>query len=487
MTIDKEKLDKYYEAPEEDTLVIDLNPQYQVLEKQIETQEAVKNSIKEKFGEVSSVSNNSRLKDAYIGRANYKKVFNDFQKNSIDLWYTDPYYGRIDETGAIARIVPPVNTKAPVSGVGSRLAQEPTFILTALEEIKKEYSRKVKVRESTIKTLNVVRGWDNERDLQDQHLEELYQNFYNFVLDPLHNSNKIKNIDDFYSFLKDFIKQQNISFTTAGIMESLVNNPFTSGLVYDMFDGDPSSDAEKIEFYEDPNFKTYEYVITKHGFRIDPNIPWRIIADLSSSGLYAYIQQDYSRFKNVSFFDVQVNEIIDELYTPYASYMTVSSATSGFYKTVIRFYNRFIKENAIYNTVSKSASDFEHYKHIKNNYRKQSPMTWEIKEREPAPNPLGVFLNIDPKYLEWYLEIRNIERRSPLNNAQIKQIKRAIRQIHGRVSFAKHPFNRELANYSIGLVEYSLGSIKAVSVKTLTKKEKDITMVPKLSEYTGTF
>ena len=480
MAIDKEKLDKYYEAPEQDTLIINVNTQIQVAEDQEETPEMVKQSIEEEFGEISSVDNDSTLKEKFLGRTNYKKAYNDLQENAIDLWYIDPYYGRVDETGAIARIEPNPDSYAP------------DFILSALRAASKEFFKKIKVRESMIKNVNIIQGRQNERELHDQHLEELYQNFYNSILAPLQDSNKIKNIDDFYVLLKDYAHQQEIPLTTAGFMESLKNNPFTTGLVYEILDLDPSSDTQKVKFYEDPNFKVYKYVVNRHGFRIDPNVPWRIIADLSSINLFNYIKKEDKRFEKFSFSKVEVKDIIDELYTPYASYATVSKSYNGFYNVLMGFYSRFIKEFPKYNVVSIKSQHYSSYNAIQRS--SQTRTTWEVKEREQASYLSEDVLAINPKFIEWYLDVRNSERKKPLNRSQVKQLKLTIRHIHNNVinrdetELTKEGdpniliVKDEMLNYMIAMIEYSMGSIKANSVKTLTKKEKDIILVPQLSE-----
>jgi len=156
------------------------------------------------------------------------------------------------------------------------------------------------------------------------------------------------------------------------------------------------------------------------------------------------------------------------------------------------FYSRFIKEFPKYNVVSIKSQHYSSYNAIQRS--SQTRTTWEVKEREQASYLSEDVLAINPKFIEWYLDVRNSERKKPLNRSQVKQLKLTIRHIHNNVinrdetELTKEGdpniliVKDEMLNYMIAMIEYSMGSIKANSVKTLTKKEKDIILVPQLSE-----
>ena len=303
------------------------------------------------------------------------------------------------------------------------------------------------------------------------------------------HSSKIKNIDDFYKLLKDYLRENKKSITTPGFMEGKNSTVYASGLVIDMLSADPDDDVKKIRFLEDPNFEIIANLARKYGFKIDINIPWRLIFDYRTPVFKEFLLR-HSTVKPLqagvksspSKFDPRFHYNL----APVAGYSTFSSDYNGFVATLNNFYNQFIKEFPEYITDFSSTRS----KGLKGAFLEKETIMWKgpkahklFRKIENANkyDTVGNLKIVSEKYLEWYAEIRNIERDAPFSSALMRAIKRESRKIY---SFALRKVKTNNindfiyhSNIAINYIEYILGSIGTFSKKSLTPLEGDATMV----------
>jgi len=67
-------------------------------------------------------------------------------------------------------------------------------------------------------------------------------------------------------------------------------SPLSTGLCVEIDDKSYDNDAEKHRFINHPNFSFYKIAARKHGFMIDRNVPWRLVADVSSFKMREYMR-----------------------------------------------------------------------------------------------------------------------------------------------------------------------------------------------------
>ena len=113
-----------------------------------------------------------------------------------------------------------------------------------------------------------------------------------FINDFL-TSNSNKHIRDFKTFLPlffEFLKQVATSgpITKTALISSQFCSPEISGLAISISDLDPSDDSQKQSFIESPNFTYYGEICKKHGFYINKQQPWQLIADIGSPFMLQY-------------------------------------------------------------------------------------------------------------------------------------------------------------------------------------------------------
>jgi len=448
-------------------------------EKKADPKDVLKEEILEKHGSISTAYNGASTKEKYVGRTNYKELFNDDIDGDIDSWYEEPFHGKINPTtGLNARIIFEPRRKKP----DKEPAIAPKGIARALADVKKDFvTRQRSPASKFLQKIEYTRVWQEEYKVQNKYYGNLYRRFYTEVLEELQSSDKIKNISDFYEHLKEYIENKEMPFTTSGLAESKYNDVFATGLVYEVYEGEPDSDTEKIEFMNDPNYPLYAYVTKMHGFKIDPNIPWRIIADLSSDKMKKYLFENLkgkapaeSDMKLAVFEDKSEKEVADEIFCPNASYINVSARYNGFVGNLLGFYRQFLDDHSSYfiNT-SEITTEMSRVTRTTEHPREDPPVIYG-KEIHKIP----------AQWLDWYADIRNIERKKPFNLNKINLLKKRVRQIY---NFALQKDLKEFidfADIAINHIEYSLGTTAAVyetaGKKELTIREKDPTMLLKL-------
>ena len=437
-----------------ENLVVNLAPAHETPE--VETKEVskvdkkkqVQEEIIAKFGQISTANNSSDTKQMFEGRSNYKKVVNDFQEHSMDIWYKMPLYGRVNNSGAIASI-PRDNPLGPL------------FVLYAIDDFISTFrSRTISKQSKYLTELKIRSRWQDINSLYSVESQKTYVGFNREYLDDLGNSKAIKNIDDFYELLLEYVISSENTLSRVGFMESNENNSFTTGLIYDFHDGDPQSDLEKLEYIEDVNYEAFVYLAQQHGFKVDPNVPWRLVADLRSDKMWPYLVKYHLDDSNDKpFTSADMKKVFKEVFKPQANY---ESFLGDFASNIIAMYNQFIADNPTYQVL--------HTAHLK-----------ATRKTKVQRLPRKTYDSFDAtKWVAWYAKIRNAERGSPLSDRKLKMLIKNVKQITKHAAMKLEKGNKEdykkFSELAITHIEYSLGTFATIS---LPIDRKDLTIVEK--------
>ena len=76
--------------------------------------------------------------------------------------------------------------------------------------------------------------------------------------------------------------------TKSGFIKSPIFDPLSSGLIIELDKLDPSDSSNATKWITDPNFDFYRTTAVRFGFKIDKYMPWRLIADVSSTQMQDY-------------------------------------------------------------------------------------------------------------------------------------------------------------------------------------------------------
>jgi len=177
-------------------------------------------------------------------------------------------------------------------------------------------------------------------------VDDEYKNYINSVLDGYNKDYLIKqkrsdNIYKFDDYIKSLLQYSKLTSKTIPISKSFfVKTNFCpmhiSGLVIELADLQYSNDSIKYDFTKSPNFKFFRNACIKHGFSIDYNAPWRIIADLDSPPMKEMmVSMGYNRetifishFNKAS--ESETENIKKTIYSGYSSFVR---ARPNIYKT----------------------------------------------------------------------------------------------------------------------------------------------------------
>lgn len=222
------------------------------------------------------------------------EVFKDFilqNENLIDYWNVSNFYGRINKKG-MPIICNENSLKAITSAQEGSNPLALNFVADAFDDMSDSFARLRQQGgpgavndDSIFYPLEAVSAWSSARDEYASWISGYFDSFVNTYLrlDVVEN----RKIVNFSSFVSAFYKftQQNVSTVPLTFSQFVISSlcPFSSnGLTIEVYEGDSDDDGAKFEeCLSDPNFELYRKLAQNHGFMIDKNIPWRLIANLN--------------------------------------------------------------------------------------------------------------------------------------------------------------------------------------------------------------
>lgn len=285
-------------------------------------------------------SNNMTSRALFFQRKLYDKVSflsADLSLNKpIDLWYEKTFYGKKNLNSDTVFLSEsylkqiPLETPEPLYAVN--------FVVDAFIGMKEEMNtlkvRDVLVPEGPIYDMMPFSAWTSVHQLYHSFILFIYERFKLYV--SVQNINK--KILDFNSFVREFARFVDMETPRFPITRSKFillkdTTPSISGLVIEIFDGEYSEDAPKMEkFIRDPNFAIYKETAMRYGFLIDKHAPWRLVADISSPALQRYMRN----------YGIDKSNLFKEYYYKANFYDLQTLRTY-----IIAFYNSFVDVNRV--------------------------------------------------------------------------------------------------------------------------------------------
>lgn len=273
----------------------------------------------------------------------------EYEENSVDFWYKDTFYGKIDPDGF------PIYLRKQ-NGVDHYRSNSNNvflvpFVLTAFVDmqnfiLEKTKEGEINVSKSKFKTLEPSLGWESPEKYYFRWINELYRTFSLLYL----NDKQKRDIVDFDSFLKEYINYVDkmagqFAFTMDGLLLSSGCPMSVSGLVIS-FEKNPKFDIDekKKEWLDDPLYPYFYDVCKKFGFKVDKNAPWQIVADVSSDAMQEYMLQEDDQIDPNSFF-----------YWGYErSYLSEMETYISF---LWKWYDQFVNDNPVASDSSQKICD----------------------------------------------------------------------------------------------------------------------------------
>jgi hypothetical protein len=241
--------------------------------------------------------NKTNARHAFTMRKNYK--FNGFPTQglplAIDFLYDQPYYGRVDHNGNAVYLSEA--HLGQVSNTGDRTVQALDFVVDAFHSFTRDMYglRQSRCKEGSVfKNIRAVKGWPpgGIHSMYRLYEEMIYRTFVRKFLNQRDRKNNIVSIETFMQMFKQFVDKMvpEYPITRTGLLLSKYSDPLLSGLILEIADADHSDDKLKNRmFIRDPDFPIYRKVAAKHGFMLDKNAPWRLVANIKSKNMLPYM------------------------------------------------------------------------------------------------------------------------------------------------------------------------------------------------------
>jgi len=314
------------------------------------------------------------------------------KRNGIDLWYgPKSLYGKVN-TRNVPQLLSETNLKSILSSPELFAVD---FVVDAFEDLRRFISRASRRRvifaqDSFMGLMNAKLAWRSAREEYDQHIRDIHEVFVSSYLIHKNRSYKILTIEDFLDLYIDHARTigRMSPITFGGYIKSKYVNHAISGLIIELNTFSYDNDSLKFKrFYESDHFNFYQNAARKHGFRVDYNSPWRLVADITSPEMQKYMSNYRVNNPEELFFDYYYDAYRLEVYM--------------IKKYLVQFYNDYASGNPIVKRVVSGRFDRPEIK-AKIKYRQQ------IKESEVDEKYSNLF------WLKFYLDLREAELSKPM-------------------------------------------------------------------------
>lgn len=312
----------------------------------------------------------------FLQREAYQKEVlpSEYYNYYANLWYTNYFYGRIDEKNNPIYVDEEENLK--LFDLQQKEIAALDFVVDAFTDMKFYFDDLVRCGkispQSSYYNINPQKAYVSPKEIYKKYLT----NFVNQIYLKLGNDPTKKNIKTFNDYLKVFLehitKETNTSpVTFSTFIISNLNDPMSSGLMIEIEapkNATYDDDQKKVQFFtNDPNFDAFLDSAKRFGFMVDKNVPWRLIADLESPAMKKYMgnylvlnstkfmtnRQDVfkTKYKKAHLLDIELLRIIlKDSYNFFASEIPVGIADK---------FNKTCSKTIIETTERKQLSDMQ--------------------------------------------------------------------------------------------------------------------------------
>lgn len=214
-------------------------------------------------------------------------------------------------------------------------------------------SRKIRQNDPYLSKIQVVRSYENPKNLYEKYFSNIMNNFEVNFLDK---NNTLKPEEYFKQFM-NYIERITPTFplTFTAWQRSKYSSIFTTGLALDLAGLDVGNDELKETFIESENFPYFLNACNNYGFSVVKNSPWIIVADLGSPSSIIYHNSYSLSTKNRIFFenflktsDYDVEYIKQGLFNSYNKFVNNFS----YKKEIIICNNKTLKNNIDRNNIN---------------------------------------------------------------------------------------------------------------------------------------
>ncbi len=307
-----------------------------------------------------NASNGLGIKKLYDARKRFKETawpLSDFAR-PIDLIYENSSYGFRNLNNETIYPVLDGHSRPGMRNINGTEVEALLPVADAFSDLREFYLNFVDTvpgasSPKQLGRLQPVRGFEAHGKGYESYLQSMRE----FFIGKLIPSHKVYDFSGFVACMEDYITNYAAEFplTRSGFLDSNNCSIHSTGIALDMSDLDASSDSPKLPLINNKTYRCYVDFAADHGFYVDKNVPWRLVANLDSPQMRKYI----TRYGPSSMTNSQ---ILDTRFYVKSHHDDYHDIQEFFLST----YNKFALENTFESVYNKRERKFV----------ERSPITW---------------------------------------------------------------------------------------------------------------
>ena len=264
------------------------------------------------------------------------------------------------------------------------------------------------VKNEFLSKMQVKRAYESPKDQYKTSFANILIQFNN-ILEG--NRVALSNITSFPQYVKEFLQflknyYVNYPITFSAWLQSGLNSIFTTGLAVSIADIPFDDDDKKYDdFMSSLAFNHFKRICLNRGFRVHQHIPYILVADLMSPAIKPYLTTDITTTLSDYFYRSNIED-----------YIIIKNY-------IITYYNILVERNPFVISIEPCTSTF---RELPPNIQSYGFDGTTLKKAKPRlqPTPMG-----EQYWLNYYLDIRNIELGMLMKPAQINKIRRYLKNM----------------------------------------------------------
>ena len=227
---------------------------------------------------------------------------------TIDLIYGRPTYGRVnfDNEPVLPREKKLVNVDYSST---SNQVYCFDFVATAFRDLNSFINKKLRsgavmpgeiILPSGLQPTNGASSISSMQDYLIMGQLTAFNNMLSSMREPLRKKNKVRNIEHYTTKFTEFVQVNKMTITKTAIVIGNAKGILDTGLAIDISVKDQGNDKLKVGMIlGSADWNYFRYAARDHGFMIDKNVPWRLVADLASPIMQEYMAQHKTSLENI--------------------------------------------------------------------------------------------------------------------------------------------------------------------------------------------
>lgn len=277
-----------------------------------------------------------------------------------DLFLDNSMYGLIDFDANLVELKNPKADLVSVTGFNGKQFKLLNFVADAYLAMKSYMEKALLIGKveanNPMTTLQIHRAYIDLDIYSAVTKDNLIKDFKNTSLKDYELNSKITNhktfVNEFNNYLFTIIKESYITRGATILSSNFLG--FASGLIFDIANVETDDDLKKYDqFLNTKQFIIFAEACLRFGFRIDVNVPWRLIADINSPAMAPYLKK-YDIINSKKLFDKYYQKLyskeLDELKNVYYEFYEKYLENNEYYQ---KSYKLLCEKNSQHNTVFK--------------------------------------------------------------------------------------------------------------------------------------